>query len=1556
MADYYHVRLALSEYEGQFRSELFTEDLGDTDGDLLPARWEVLEEWIPSLLRGAGDLDSSGARSVGKQLFEYLLGRGENSKKWMEILQQADRLQRAVRVLIDATSESVRDLPYGLLYEPHDNYFLLRATSPAIQLVRIVRRATPRALRPMKPIRLLVAAAEPIGREFDCAKSLCTLAQSLRGLVELSFCTAQGVQRLEDVAGEPAEWRAEHFSGFCKSTKEAVQASVQGKYDILHLLAHGFGDSVWLCDTSGKEAQVQAQDLANSCRKTSLQMAFLQVCKGAESRERGGFGGLAQQLLNPKLGDLAAVVASVYPLQIERSTRAAISFYERLSKGQSPDAALDRDGLETDWTWAFLELWVRPQALGNPGRGAFQFVSPYRGLARFEERDADIFFGRDAATAEVLKILWDEPLLVVVGDSGSGKSSLLQAGIAHRVRTNGLGGERRWQIISTRPGSNPVQSLRKALGGTDLSSDSDLIDVFKERIRDESPLLLIIDQSEELFTLSSREQDRRLIAETLARVIEQNAKNFRLVIAIRSDYLGSVAVLPGLRDLIKRPWILKSPTTEELRSIIEQPARNSGYTFEGAKKEGDPDHGQDLLHRILADPLVIDTPRPASTRTEVSAAPLPLIEFALDRLWLRAVGRNSHEFTHVDFDELRGLGGAVGDYAEQVCQDLLRHQALGVNAKELAQRLVIGLVTADNTRRPRRKDELEQETEAPETAKPIIDYLVGERLLTIRTDPDQPGIALVELAHEVLITSWQRLRDWLETTQDERRIREDVEEAAARWHDNNRDKNYLDHRGPRLQAAETLLSEKPHPLSAEAKEYILACHERDNQESAVKRSRVKRNYIILSATALLLACLSVLLWLQKTALLSSKLAAQSHALRERRFDLSLLLALEGFGVSDTVETRGALLAGMLQYPNLVAYLRKQDSVSGPADSFSEIVTSLAFAHAGRVIASGSADGSVTLWDLDTRSSLPVPAHDSSSITSIALSDKGDLLATGSDGISILDRRTESWAEPLKTGIDADNVHVRESALAISADGKKLGSTFCFEHTKTDNPECLSSEVDVWQIGEGVPDESIQLRGSEVSALRFQTDDKLLVANSDGIFAWNFKKHGRPNKIGTLDGTKALHLNLSSQGQPIACGTRAGQIVCWEVTTQRIQSSFASAHEQPVTAIAMDPASETLLTGAPDGNVLLWSLKTSGRIQQVVDANLKRTGGVDVSPDGSTAAAAGLGLTILVNLRTGQYTPLDSVDGDLGLNLEFSPDGRRLAIPRANGVALYDLSESPKFDRLLPTDGSYQFRVAFSADGRYLASAGENGRLYRWDCARNFAPLSSLSLPLEHGRPPQVLTVAFSADSHVLAAAGGRAVILWDASSGHVLGSTERPTMWLAFAPRGNLLAFGDSEGKEGHVGLAEQNLRLMHYSLTGADHIGGSLQFSSDGSYLFWPGSDGNTRIWDVHANRLLGSLPSGLDSIEQGLALSKDSTLLVDDGPNGTVNIWNLDIRAWKAFACSIAARDLTPLEWDLFVGRRTTQSIPSIKQLQEMTRRLFVHSASEPIESICPSARAQS
>ena len=802
MPNPYHVRLAISQYGDQFRAELFTEDLGDTNGDLLPAKWELFNDDFKSYLSmGGAGMPADTAAKVGQEIFSYMLGGGENNAKWKEVLVQANRQGRPVRLLIDATTDEVRDLPYGLLCDPHDDYYVLRR--PEIQFVRIIRRCTPRLLNLHKPrLRMLLVAAEPKKLPaFDGPQRLWSLVRDLPSTVDVLVCASDGVQRLADLLAEPADqWRPEQFAAFCQTTREQLQAALQSAdFDILHLLAHGFGGGVLLCDREGGRAEVTARELGKWCGTRELQMAFLQVCKASLTDGRGGFGGVAQQLLNPKCGNLAAVVASPYPVDAVQSQAAALAFYNAIAAGKPPDVALDRQLPETNLSWAFLELWVRPSALADTGtRGAFQFASPYKGLARFEERDAEIFFGRQAEIAELVNILQDEPVVAVVGDSGSGKSSLLHAGLTPCVRQQGLVERTGWRIVALTPGDQPARNLLAALRtGDDVSMTdrpahedwtSALQTALDAACGAERPLLILFNQFEEIFTLCRNEAERSAVAEALAQAAKKHRDHFRLILDMRSEYGSRVAALPGLTDLIKRPWVLKPPTAANVREIVASPATHHGYTFEGTLDDGDPDHAQSLLDRILNDPLLItESGKLADEGAAESsvATPLPLLEFALERLWLKAVDRGSQQFTHSDYDELGGLGGAIAKHAEDVFNSLpTRPEFHASNEPQpLAERLFTALVSSRDTvhtRRPRPRHDLEVETGNPELASELIDCLVGERLLTIRSAANDLSTVRVDIAHEVLI-NWPRFQSWLSVDADTRALKEEFQNDAEMW-------------------------------------------------------------------------------------------------------------------------------------------------------------------------------------------------------------------------------------------------------------------------------------------------------------------------------------------------------------------------------------------------------------------------------------------------------------------------------------------------------------------------------------------------------------------------------------------------------------------------------------------------------------------------------------------------------------------------------------------------------------------------------------------------------
>ena len=474
--------------------------------------------------------------------------------------------------------------------------------------------------------------------------------------------------------------------------------------------------------------------------------------------------------------------ASTFPLDAEHSTDAAVGFYRGLAAGRPPEEALTAERPEADWCWAFLELWARPGALGGTRpRAAFQFVSPYRGLSSFAEQDADLFFGRKAEVAELLQILRAEPAVGVVGDSGSGKTSLLQAGLASAVRRDGLAGLDGWRIVSPRPGYRPALSLVAAVFGGSRSGESVSMDPKTLRASidaalrtDERPLLVIFDQFEEVFTLARDRAEVQLLTDALADAVERQRDRFRLILGMRSEFLGQAASVPRLSRLIRRPWVLRPPGAADMRDIVAGPAEQCGYTFQGPLSDGNPSHAVGLLDRILADPLLIRGKGGES-------APLPLLQFALERLWLKAVEKGGTEFTHAVFDEIGGMGQAIAQHAEAVYQAAATATEAGPKGRVIAEQVITALVSARGTRLPRPREELQAETGSPDAAKAVVDYLVGERLLTVRSDPEDMTRSLLDLSHEALIQNWERLKGWLAEDPQGRAMREEFRTAAEKW-------------------------------------------------------------------------------------------------------------------------------------------------------------------------------------------------------------------------------------------------------------------------------------------------------------------------------------------------------------------------------------------------------------------------------------------------------------------------------------------------------------------------------------------------------------------------------------------------------------------------------------------------------------------------------------------------------------------------------------------------------------------------------------------------------
>jgi eukaryotic-like serine/threonine-protein kinase len=377
---------------------------------------------------------------------------------------------------------------------------------------------------------------------------------------------------------------------------------------------------------------------------------------------------------------------------------------------------------------------------------------PYRGLRAFDAAHRGLFFGRGADVSALVDRLRGEPLLVVAGDSGIGKSSVCHAGVAPVVAAGGLGDRRTWRVVSVVPGRAPWTALCDALsiGPDDRSGDRSCGRSVGELVRglrpaDGAGVLIVVDQLEELVTLGAPEEAARA-AELLA-AIAGGVPGVKALLAVRGDFLTRVAALPALGGVITRGLhLLRVLSPADLREAVIGPARTQGVRFES-----------DAMVDALVDAVA------------GNAGALPLLQFTLAELW-HARDLERGVIPARALDALGGVDGGLASHADAVLF------ALGAPERAAARRIALRLVSAAGTRAVRDRGELVGDDPGAATA---LESLIRGRLVVARDTT--LGTPSYELAHEALIRGWATLRDWLDDAVGQRAVRDRLTASAAEW-------------------------------------------------------------------------------------------------------------------------------------------------------------------------------------------------------------------------------------------------------------------------------------------------------------------------------------------------------------------------------------------------------------------------------------------------------------------------------------------------------------------------------------------------------------------------------------------------------------------------------------------------------------------------------------------------------------------------------------------------------------------------------------------------------
>jgi WD40 repeat protein/transcriptional regulator with XRE-family HTH domain len=1199
-------------------------------------------------------------------------------------------------------------------------------------------------------------------------------------------------------------------------------------------------------------------------------------------------------------------------------------------------------------------LHAEPALVPHPivSAPSIEIVNPYKGLRPFAEIDAADFYGREALTQQLLARLGEggdlSRFLAVIGPSGSGKSSVVGAGLVPALRRGGLPRSENWFIVEVLPGPHPLEELEAALLRVAVNPPESLLAQIKEdrrgllraiqRTLPADPnieLVLVLDQFEEVFTLVADETERAHLLDCLVATVLDERSRARIIITLRADFIDKPLRYMDFGELLQRRSELVLPLTpDEMEHAIVGPAQRVGLQMEAG-----------LAEAIIAD--VNEQP-----------GALPLLQYALTELFDQ---RSGSLLTKASYQTMGGVKGALGRRAEEL------YQALAESAQAIARQVLLRLVTlgegTEDTRRRVLRSELESLSGSisnqKSTIKNVLDAFGKARLLSFDRDLQTRG-PTVEVAHEALLREWLRLHTWLTESRADVRMQRLLANEATEWLKAHREASFL-LRGSRLQQFEDWGRTTSITLTSDERSYLNASldeRERQRQAEEDRRARevklehrAKRVLQGLVAMAIIAAIISGTLALiaanreqeaqvqrqealtqrqeaetQRQAALDNlqsseaqRLAAEANRLLSegRDNETVALLALRSLQFQYTPQGDEALGgAARLNFPvkiftghtnnvrDIVFTKDGQTMFTASDDGIPRMwevatgkeirqfvghpqgVFNLALSPDERYLLTSGDDVAARLWDVATGKEIRQFAH-TGNVWGVDYSPDGQYVLTGGfDG--------EVWLWNASTGEKVRNFTGHKGAVlnvTYSPDGKLIATA----------GEDLT--VKLWDAATGQEIKSLTGHGDWPWALAFSPDGRQLATGGWDKTAriWDVVT-GQELKRFNHTGIVLTVLSFSPDGRYLLTGGETNAAHLWDVETDEEIQRYA--HPTTVSGVAFTPDGHSIATGSFDKLARLWDI-TPQTVPPQIPIRVSSVNEVALSPDGSTVLAALSDFTArLWDVQTGEQRQIFEGYTAPAYFVDFSADGRTALVSALDGsLRVWDVQSGQTVQRI--TDLSGLYGATISPDGKTIVSTqmGTDGPEIRvWDTA------SGRELRyMDQGT--NINNVTISPDSKMLmVGACDSAAHLWDLATGVEVRKFAFPAgnhcvNSMAFSADGQYVATAGIEGRAWLWNVASgEKVR----EFVGHAGIVWAVALSKDGRYAVTSGADGTARVWDVATGEELRRYAGHKAGIF-GVDISADGSLVATGGVDGTVRLWYTDLNRTVDDICRRLIRDFS-------------------------------------------------